>query len=117
MNKIPSMNTISSMNKIPFVPKKMMTLRPARASRLLAGAALFATIGILAGLHKRSRDAQGTHVDIGMLDCQAALLETALARFDVEGKVPQRTGDAHPSLAPFETFLAEDGRASGRRDA
>jgi CoA:oxalate CoA-transferase len=85
---------------------------PARVGTSIGdlGAALFATIGILAGLHKRSRDAQGTHVDIGMLDCQAALLETALARFDVEGKVPQRTGDAHPSLAPFETFLAEDGR-------
>jgi CoA:oxalate CoA-transferase len=49
-------------------------------------------------------------VDIGMLDCQAALMETALARFDVEGKVPTRTGDSHPSLAPFETFAAKDGR-------
>ena len=74
------------------------------------GAGLFSIIGILAGLYKRSRDAQGTHVDIGMLDCQAALMETAFARFDVEGKVPKRTGDAHPSLAPFESFRAQDGR-------
>jgi len=35
-------------------------------------------------------------------------METALARYDVEGKVPTRTGDCHPSLAPFETFQAED---------
>ncbi|MFM0336923.1 CaiB/BaiF CoA transferase family protein [Paraburkholderia fungorum] len=74
------------------------------------GAGLFGIIGILAGLYKRSRDAQGTHIDIGMLDCQAALMETAFARFDVEGKVPSRTGDAHPSLAPFESFQAKDGR-------
>lgn len=86
--------------------------RPARVGTSIGdlGAALFGVIGILAGLYKRSKDAQGTHVDIGMLDCQAALMETAFARFDVEGKVPTRTGDAHPSLAPFESFAAKDGR-------
>lgn len=86
--------------------------QPARVGTAIGdlGAALFAVIGILAGLYKRSRDAQGTHVDIAMLDCQAALMETAFARFDVEAKVPTRTGDAHPSLAPFESFAAQDGR-------
>lgn len=73
-------------------------------------AALFAAVGIVSSLYKRTQDAQGMRVDIGMLDCQAALMETALARFDVEGKVPTRTGDSHPSLAPFETFGAKDGR-------
>jgi len=74
------------------------------------GAALFATVGILASLHKRNQNAQGARVDIGMLDCQAALMETALARYDAEGKIPNRTGDSHPSLAPFESFAAKDGR-------
>ena len=74
------------------------------------GAALFAVIGIVSALYKRTRNAQGTRIDISMLDCQAALMETALARYDVEGKVPNRTGDSHPSLAPFESFAANDGR-------
>jgi CoA:oxalate CoA-transferase len=74
------------------------------------GAALFATVGILASLYRRTQNAQGTRVDIGMLDCQAALMETALARFDAEGVVPTRTGDSHPSLAPFESFAAKDDR-------
>lgn len=74
------------------------------------GAALFATIGIVSGLYRRTQNAQGGRVDIGMLDCQAALMETALARFDAEGKVPTRTGDSHPSLAPFESFAAKDAR-------
>ena len=74
------------------------------------GAALFATIGIVSALFKRHQNAQGTRVDIAMLDCQAALMETALARYDVEGKVPARTGDSHPSLAPFESFAAKDDR-------
>ena len=42
------------------------------------GAALFAAVGIVASLYSRTKDAQGTRVDIGMLDCQAALMETAL---------------------------------------
>ena len=74
------------------------------------GAALFAAIGIVSALYSRTTNAQGTRVDVGMLDCQAALIETAIARYDVEGKVPQRTGDRHASLAPFETFAAADGR-------
>jgi CoA:oxalate CoA-transferase len=74
------------------------------------GAALFGVIGILSALYSRTKDAQGTRVDISMLDCQAALMETALARCDVEGKVPTRTGDSHPSLAPFESFNAKDGK-------
>ncbi|MEI9963436.1 MAG: CoA transferase [Caulobacteraceae bacterium] len=74
------------------------------------GAALFAVIGVVSALYRRTQNAQGGQVDIGMLDCQAALMETALARYDVEGKAPGRTGDSHPSLAPFESFAAENGR-------
>ncbi len=86
--------------------------RPARVGTSFGdlGAALFGVIGILSALYRRTQNAQGERVDIGMLDCQAALMETALARFDVEGKVPTRTGDCHPSLAPFETFQAQDER-------
>ncbi|MFT6301368.1 MAG: CoA:oxalate CoA-transferase [Granulosicoccus sp.] len=86
--------------------------RPARVGTSFGdlGAALFGVIGIVSALYKRTKNAQGDRVDIGMLDCQAALMETALARYDVEGKVPTRTGDCHPSLAPFETFEAEDER-------
>jgi len=86
--------------------------RPARVGTSFGdlGAALFGVIGIVSALYKRTKNAQGDRVDIGMLDCQAALMETALARYDVEGKVPTCTGDCHPSLAPFETFEAADAR-------
>ncbi|MGB0865905.1 MAG: CaiB/BaiF CoA transferase family protein [Granulosicoccaceae bacterium] len=86
--------------------------RPARVGTSFGdlGAALFGVIGIVSALYKRTKNAQGERVDIGMLDCQAALMETAIARYDVENKVPTRTGDCHPSLAPFETFQAADER-------
>lgn len=72
------------------------------------GAALFAVIGIVSTLYSRTKDAQGTRVDIGMLDCQAALMETALAACDINGVAPTRAGDAHPALAPFESFHTKD---------
>lgn len=85
---------------------------PARVGTSIGdlGAALFAAIGITAALYRRTRDGLGTRVDVAMLDCQAALMETALARYDIDGIAPERTGDLHPSLAPFETFIASDGR-------
>ena len=69
---------------------------------------MFAAVGIVSALYSRTKDAQGTRVDIGMLGCQAALMETALARYDVGNIVPDCTGDSHPSLAPFESFRTKD---------
>lgn len=74
----------------------------------LAGG-LFAVIGILTALHARERTGEGQMVDIGMLDCQVALLENAIVRFTTTGEVPGPLGARHPSIAPFEAFAAKDG--------
>ena len=49
-------------------------------------AALFGTIGILTALNVRNTDGTGQKVDIGMLDCQVAILENAIARYEVTGQ-------------------------------
>ncbi len=72
-------------------------------------AALYGVIGILAALRVRERTGAGQHVDIAMLDCQVAMLEDALARFSVSGKVPTALGTRHPSITPFQQFHAQDG--------
>jgi len=72
-------------------------------------AALYAVAGILAALRVRDRDGVAQHVDIAMLDCQVAMLEDALARFSVTGKVPAPLGTRHPSITPFQQFQAADG--------
>ena len=56
----------------------------------------------------RDRDGVGNHVDIAMLDCQVAMLEDALARYSVSGKIPGRLGTRHPSITPFQQFRAAD---------
>ncbi len=74
----------------------------------LAGG-LFTVIGILTALHARERTGEGQMVDIGMLDCQVALLENAIVRYTTTGEVPGPLGARHPSIAPFEAFEAKDG--------
>jgi CoA:oxalate CoA-transferase len=72
-------------------------------------AGLFGTAGILAALHDRERTGKGAFVDVGMLDCQVAILENAISRYLADGKVPGPLGARHPSITPFEAFCAKDG--------
>lgn len=74
----------------------------------LAGG-LYTVIGVLAALQARERTGEGQMVDIGMLDCQVALLENAIIRYTTTGEVPGPLGARHPSIAPFEAFEAKDG--------
>jgi CoA:oxalate CoA-transferase len=71
-------------------------------------AGLFGAIGILAALRARDEAGLGQKVDLAMLDCQAAILESAITRFDMTGKVPQPMGSRHPSIAPFQAFPSKD---------
>lgn len=72
-------------------------------------AGLFTVIGILTALHHRTQTGEGQKVDVGMLDCQVAILENAISRYLASGKVPVPLGNRHPSITPFEPFKARDG--------
>ena len=71
-------------------------------------AGLFGATGILAALHDRQRTGKGMMVDVGMFDCQVAILENAVSRYLAEGKIPGPLGARHPSITPFEAFRTED---------
>jgi crotonobetainyl-CoA:carnitine CoA-transferase CaiB-like acyl-CoA transferase len=70
---------------------------------------LFAAQGTLLALYERERSGQGQHVDIGMLDSVAALLTYQAGIYFATGAPPPRLGNAHPTVAPYETFRAADG--------
>ncbi len=72
-------------------------------------AALYSCIGILTALFTRTQTGTGQMVDIGMLDCQVALLENAIARFDMTDTVPEPLGARHPSITPFQAVETRDG--------
>ena len=67
-------------------------------------AGLFCAAGILAALHERERSGVGQMVDVAMLDCQVAILENAISRFEFTGEIPHPIGNRHPSIVPFEPF-------------
>lgn len=71
-------------------------------------AGLFTVIGIEAALLERHRSGVGQKVDVAMLDCQIALLENAIARYQVNGRSPGPLGTRHPSITPFQAFCTAD---------
>jgi CoA:oxalate CoA-transferase len=71
-------------------------------------AALFGTVGIASALYDREKIGRGQKVDVGMLDCQVAILENAIARYVATGDVPGPLGTKHPSIAPFAAFKTQD---------
>lgn len=71
-------------------------------------AGLYLAAGINAALFKRKSTGVGCKVDIGMLDCQATLLEGAIPDFISSGIVPEPLGSRHPSIAPFQVFKTQD---------
>ncbi|MDP2422924.1 MAG: CaiB/BaiF CoA-transferase family protein [Bacteroidales bacterium] len=72
-------------------------------------ASLYAAIGILAALYQRKATGLGQKVDVAMLDCQVSLLENAITRYQVEGKLPEPLGNRHAGITPFQAFRASDG--------
>src|SRR5215211_2264666 len=72
-------------------------------------AGLFLANGVNAALYHRERTGEGMLVDVGMLDCQVAILENAIARYTAMGDVPGPIGARHPSITPFAAFRTADG--------
>ncbi|WP_338748701.1 CaiB/BaiF CoA transferase family protein [Janibacter alittae] len=74
---------------------------------VLAG--LHASSGVLAALRHAERTGDGQHVQVSLLGTALASLVNQSSAYLLTGEVPQRMGNAHPSLAPYETFRCGDG--------
>jgi CoA:oxalate CoA-transferase len=72
-------------------------------------AGLFTTVGVTTALYHRAMTGEGQMIDVAMLDCQVAILENAIARYQATGEVPGPIGARHPSITPFGAFEARDG--------
>ena len=71
-------------------------------------AGLYAFGGITSALLGRDRTGLGTHLDIAMYDATVSLLEGAALSWLATGVDPGRIGNAHFSIAPFDTFACAD---------
>ncbi len=70
---------------------------------------MYATSAILAALEARHRTGLGQHIDMALLDVAMAMLANQGAGFLNAGNIPQRQGNTHPSVVPYQDFPTQDG--------
>ncbi|MFN3945563.1 MAG: CaiB/BaiF CoA transferase family protein [Allosphingosinicella sp.] len=69
----------------------------------------YAANAIQAALIGQQKSGRGCHIDMALLDTQVAVLANQAMNFLVSGETPRRMGNAHPNIAPYQTFAAKDG--------
>ncbi|HSF06115.1 MAG TPA: CoA transferase [Methylomirabilota bacterium] len=74
----------------------------------LAGA-MFAAFAVSAALFQRQITGRGAHLDLSLLDCQAALLTYLAQYFWTDGRVPGPQGSGHVSVVPYQAVATRDG--------
>ncbi len=70
---------------------------------------LYATVGVLAALNQREQSGLGQHIDVALLDVQVACLANQAMNYLNTGESPQRLGNAHPNIVPYQDFPSADG--------
>lgn len=69
----------------------------------------YAALAVLAALNERHATGKGGHIDMALLDSQVAVLANQASSYLVSGKIPQRTGNGHPAVVPYQVFAVADG--------
>ena len=72
-------------------------------------AGMFAFQGMLLALIARGTTGRGQHVDVSLLDAVAALLTYQAGRYFATGERPERAGNRHMTIAPYDTYDTRDG--------
>jgi crotonobetainyl-CoA:carnitine CoA-transferase CaiB-like acyl-CoA transferase len=74
---------------------------------------LYASTSVLAALAHRDKDGYrsgvGQHIDLALLDVQVACLANQAMNYLATGVSPQRLGNSHPSIVPYQDFPTSDG--------
>ncbi len=70
---------------------------------------MYAATSILAALRHRDLTGQGQAIDMALLDTQVAMLANLGANYLATGVAPQRAGNAHQNIVPYQVFEVADG--------
>ncbi|MDZ4690520.1 CaiB/BaiF CoA-transferase family protein [Terricaulis sp.] len=70
---------------------------------------MYAVTAVLAALRHAERTGEGQHIDAALLDSQIAMLANLGASYLVSGEKPQRLGNQHASIAPYQVLATADG--------
>lgn len=70
---------------------------------------MYAVSAILAALRHKEQSGEGQHIDVALVDTQVAWLANEGCNYLQSGKVPERRGNQHPNIVPYQVFAAKDG--------
>ena len=70
---------------------------------------MYSSVAILAALHERKASGRGQYIDMALLDCQVAWLANQNSNYLISGEVPERLGNSHPNVVPYQPFHTRDG--------
>jgi crotonobetainyl-CoA:carnitine CoA-transferase CaiB-like acyl-CoA transferase len=70
---------------------------------------LHAAVGVLAALRHREQTGRGQHVEVDLLSSALSGLVNHTSAHVAGGASPSRTGNAHPSIFPYEPLPTADG--------
>ncbi|MDA7964933.1 CaiB/BaiF CoA-transferase family protein [Ruegeria sp.] len=70
---------------------------------------MYATVGILAALRHRDLTGEGQQIDLALVDAQIAWLINEGVNYLTSGNVPQRRGNGHPNIVPYDVYETSDG--------
>jgi formyl-CoA transferase/CoA:oxalate CoA-transferase len=69
---------------------------------------MYAALGILGALLTRQRTGRGQALDLSLLESQSAWLGILASAYLNAGETPERLGNTHPSIVPYQVFEARD---------
>ena len=70
---------------------------------------LYAATAILAAVHQRQTTGTGQHIDLALFDVATAIMANQAMNYLATGTAPQRLGNAHPNIVPYQVFDCADG--------
>jgi crotonobetainyl-CoA:carnitine CoA-transferase CaiB-like acyl-CoA transferase len=70
---------------------------------------IYAVAAIEAALIHALKSGEGQLVDMALLDVQSAVLANQNMNYLISGKAPERLGNAHPNISPYEVIPVADG--------
>ncbi len=73
------------------------------------GSGLHAVAAILMAVIERERSGLGQKIDVALYDCALPFLHPHASGYLQTGAVPVRTGNEHPTIAPYEQFETASG--------
>jgi crotonobetainyl-CoA:carnitine CoA-transferase CaiB-like acyl-CoA transferase len=71
-------------------------------------AGLYATIGVLAALHRARETGRGEKVEVALSEACASLFTNQAMNYLIGGIEPRALGNTHPSVAPYQVIQARD---------